>query len=211
MGNIINPNTGMDMPTFVTPKIMFQALRPGAVLPQIAHETDAGYDLSACFDAESLRNLNVNNTEMADYVEHSNVIKLGNWQRVVVPTGLRVQLPPPFYANLGAIPVKTSLPPILTCRAVWELEIVPRSGLAAKFGITILNSPGTIDHGYRGEIGVILRNSSHMDFYIKCGDRIAQAKFHVVYQPTITMVDEIDINTDRSTGGFGHTGVSNGQ
>lgn len=82
----------------------------------------------------------------------------------------------------------------------------PRSGLALKFGITVLNTPGTIDSNYRGEIGVILFNTSNEDFYIERGDRIAQLVFQNVVHPALKTVDTLD-ETDRGSGGFGSTGV----
>ena len=82
--------------------------------------------------------------------------------RALVPTGLVVLLPP-----------------------LYEAQVRPRSGLALKHGITVLNTPGTIDSGYRGEIGVILFNSSDVDFQVKKGDRVAQVVIAPVTQPVI--------------------------
>lgn len=104
-------------------------------------------------------------------------------QRVLVPTGLFIALPQGY-----------------------EAQIRPRSGLALKSGITLLNSPGTVDADYRGEIGVILANLSDKDFTIKDGDRIAQmviAKYELVEWCEVTELD----NTERGEGGFGHSGV----
>ncbi|MGN0875696.1 MAG: dUTP diphosphatase [Kiritimatiellia bacterium] len=102
--------------------------------------------------------------------------------RALVPTGLVVLLPP-----------------------LYEAQVRPRSGLALKHGITVLNTPGTIDSGYRGEIGVILYNSSDVDFQVKKGDRVAQVVIAPVTQPVIEEAQEID-ETDRGAGGFGSTG-----
>jgi dUTP pyrophosphatase len=82
----------------------------------------------------------------------------------------------------------------------------PRSGLALKHGITVLNTPGTIDSGYRGEIGVILYNSSYETFNVKKGDRIAQLVFQRFETVEFIPVEELD-NTDRGEGGFGHSGI----
>lgn len=104
-------------------------------------------------------------------------------QRVLVPTGLFIALPQGY-----------------------EAQIRPRSGLALKSGITLLNSPGTVDADYRGEIGVILANLSDKDFTIKDGDRIAQmviAKYELVEWCEVKELD----NTERGEGGFGHSGV----
>ena len=100
----------------------------------------------------------------------------------LVPTGLVVLMPP-----------------------LYEAQVRPRSGLALKHGITVLNTPGTIDSGYRGEIGVILFNSSDVDFQVKKGDRVAQVVIAPVTQPVIEEAQEID-ETDRRAGGFGSTG-----
>ena len=104
-------------------------------------------------------------------------------QRALNPTGLRVALPEGY-----------------------ELQMRPRSGLALKKGITLLNSPGTIDADYRGEIGVILINHSGEPFTVQRGDRIAQmvlARYEKIeWEP----VDSLD-DSDRGDGGFGHSGV----
>ena len=104
-------------------------------------------------------------------------------ERVIIKTGLYMSLP----------------------RGL-EAQVRPRSGLAAKKGISVLNSPGTIDADYRGEIGVILINLSKEDFVINDGDRIAQlviAKYEQIKWKKVTVLDE----TDRGDGGFGSTGV----
>ena len=89
------------------------------------------------------------------------------------------------------------------------MEIRPRSGLAAKFGVTVLNSPGTIDSDYTGEIGVILINHGKEPFRINHGDRIAQAVITTATSRgviNLNRVDEINKETDRGSGGFGSTG-----
>ena len=103
--------------------------------------------------------------------------------RVLVHTGLVMMLPP-----------------------MYEAQVRPRSGLALKHGITVLNTPGTIDAGYRGEVGVILANFGDADFEVKKGDKIAQIVVAPVLQAVIDEADEID-ETDRGAGGFGSTGV----
>ena len=87
----------------------------------------------------------------------------------------------------------------------YEIQIRPRSGLAFKHGITVLNSPGTIDSDYRGEIKVLLINHSNEEFEIKKGDRIAQAVVVPVIQAEIIEVEELS-DTARGEGGFGSTG-----
>jgi len=100
----------------------------------------------------------------------------------LIPTNLRVEIP------IG-----------------YEIQVRPRSGLAAKNGIGVLNSPGTIDSDYRGEIKVILFNFSDEDFIIKRGDRIAQMVVSKVYRANLIVTDELK-DSKRGDGGFGHTG-----
>ena len=103
--------------------------------------------------------------------------------RALVHTGLVMLLPP-----------------------MYEAQVRPRSGLALKSGITLLNTPGTIDSGYRGEVGVILVNLGDADFAVKKGDKIAQIVVAPVTQPQIVETTDVD-ETDRGAGGFGSTGV----
>jgi len=105
-------------------------------------------------------------------------------KRALVRTGLVMLLPP-----------------------MYEAQVRPRSGLALKSGVTVLNTPGTIDSGYRGEVGVILMNLGETDFTVKKGDKIAQIVIAPVTQPSIVETDTID-ETDRGSGGFGSTGRS---
>ena len=113
----------------------------------------------------------------------SEPIILKPFTRIAVPTGLSIELP------VG-----------------YEAQIRPRSGLALKSGITILNSPGTIDSDYRGEIKAILINLSDSDFIINNGDRICQMVIAKHEQAQFTLVTELS-QTDRGEGGFGHSGV----
>lgn len=101
----------------------------------------------------------------------------------LVPTGLRVQIP-----------------------SGYELQVRPRSGLALKKSVTVLNTPGTIDSDYRGEIGVILINHGDKDYVINDGDRIAQIVLCPVVQARFVPVDRLD-DSQRGSGGFGSTGV----
>ena len=89
----------------------------------------------------------------------------------------------------------------------YEVQVRPRSGLAAKNGVTVLNTPGTIDSDYRGEIKVILINLGQSDFTINSGDRIAQMIIAPVIQASFTTVDQLN-ETDRGAGGFGSTGLA---
>jgi len=103
-------------------------------------------------------------------------------ERALVPTGLSIAIP-----------------------AGYEAQIRPRSGLALKHGISLPNTPGTIDADYRGPLGVILINHGAKDFHINHGDRIAQILFAPVVQATWVSVDALDA-TERGSGGFGSTG-----
>lgn len=104
-------------------------------------------------------------------------------ERRIIPTGLYMALPPGY-----------------------EAQVRPRSGLAFKHGITVLNSPGTIDSDYRGELGVLLVNLSNEDFTIQAGERIAQMLIARHEQGEFVEVEELD-DTERGVGGYGHTGV----
>lgn len=88
----------------------------------------------------------------------------------------------------------------------YEIQVRPRSGLAVKHGVTIVNSPGTIDADYRGELRVALINLGRVPFIIQRGDRIAQLVLAPVVQAELVLVDELD-ETVRGGGGFGHTGI----
>ena len=87
-----------------------------------------------------------------------------------------------------------------------EAQIRPRSGLAVKHGIGLINSPGTIDADYRGEVKIALINHGRSDFTINRGERIAQMVIHQVCQARIALVEELDTSS-RDAGGFGHTGI----
>ena len=114
-------------------------------------------------------------------IQENIIIKSG--ERKLVKTGIAIALPENF-----------------------EAQIRPRSGLALKNGITVLNTPGTIDADYRGEIGVILINLGTDDFVIERGMRIAQMVISPIVQAELIEVDELD-ETKRGKGGFGSTGV----
>ncbi len=109
-------------------------------------------------------------------------IQIAPLERILVPTGLHIALP--------------------DC---WEAQVRPRSGLAIKQGLTCLNTPGTIDADYRGEIKVILINLSNEQQVIQDGDRIAQIVFQKIEKMEWQLVDSLEA-TQRGAGGFGHTG-----
>jgi dUTP pyrophosphatase len=89
--------------------------------------------------------------------------------------------------------------------AGWEGQVRPRSGLAAKHGVTVINSPGTIDSDFRGQVGVVLVNHGQEPFVVKNGERIAQIVFAEYAQATLVDVPELD-DTSRGAGGYGSTG-----
>lgn len=131
-------------------------------LPRYATPLSAGMDLHASAEAP---------------------VTLAPLQRALIPTGLRIELP-----------------------AGYEAQVRPRSGLAIRHGITVLNTPGTIDADYRGEICVILANLSDTPFTVYDGDRIAQlviARHECIEWQSVDALDE----TQRGRGGFGHTGL----
>ena len=102
--------------------------------------------------------------------------------RAILPTGIRVAIPPGH-----------------------EMQIRPRSGLAVKSGVTVVNAPGTVDSDYRGPLGVALVNLSDVPYVIRHGDRIAQAVIAPVLQAGYALVESLD-ETERGAGGFGSTG-----
>jgi len=114
-------------------------------------------------------------------VESESVIEPGGWN--LIPTGIVVAIPEGY-----------------------EGQVRPRSGLALKHGIGMLNAPGTIDADYRGEIGILLFNFSDKPFTIRRGDRIAQMVFAKIEKAEFQQVDQLS-DTTRGDGGFGHTGV----
>lgn len=89
--------------------------------------------------------------------------------------------------------------------AGYEAQVRPRSGLAVRHGLTVLNSPGTIDSGYRGEVGVILINTSRQEYTVRRGERIAQMVIQALPEVVLTKVETLT-DTERGTGGFGSTG-----
>lgn len=122
------------------------------------------------------------------------VLMPGKW--ALVGTGMRIV----ETAGVQTVQLSGGLPPL---PVVPELQIRPRSGLAAKHGITVLNTPSTIDADYRGEIKIMLMNHSDKEFPIKAGDRIAQGICALVFHaPDIPVRD-----VERGAGGFGSTGV----
>lgn len=137
-----------------------QKINELAIMPQYAHEGDAGMDLFSIEDKE-----------------------ISPGETVLIHTGIKIELP------------KNT-----------EAQIRPRSGLALKNSITVLNSPGTIDEGYRGEIGVILINHGKNTFKVEKYMKVAQMIIKPIIRVNIVEVDKLS-ETERAEGGFGSTGI----
>lgn len=132
-------------------------------LPRYMSDSASGLDLKAAVKEETV---------------------LGPGKRMLVPTGLFIEVPPGY-----------------------EAEIRPRSGLAIKHGLSIVNAPGTIDADYRGEVGIILINLGDEPFIIRRGERIAQLVIKEVVRAELLEEDRLS-ETGRNSGGFGHTGIN---
>lgn len=159
-------------------KVQIKLLRDKAKLPFYATEGASGMDVCACFQfADDIKCPE----GIASVIDDTLFIAPG--QRVLVPTGISLALPNQV-----------------------EAQVRPRSGLALKQGLTVLNTPGTIDSDYRGEVGIILVNLSQTIQQVKSGDRIAQLVFAEVWKPV--EVEEVVVldSTERGEGGFGSTG-----
>lgn len=164
-------------------KIINKSTHP---LPAYATAGSSGVDLQAFIEEGTMDGIkNYGNVEF----HHNNFDKNRSWitinpgGRALIPTGIYIQLPDGY-----------------------EAQVRPRSGLALKHGITVLNTPGTIDSDYTGEIRVILLNASNNPFSISDGDRIAQMCFVKTEKAEFEEVTSLD-ETERGSGGFGHTGI----
>ncbi len=147
-------------------------------LPEYAHEGDAGFDFRANIEE-------IKNDEYLFDATKSNAttIIINPGGRALIPTGLYMAIPKGY-----------------------ELQVRPRSGLALKYGITVLNTPGTIDAVYRGNIGVILKNDGVEPFMVEQGDRIAQGVLNKVEKANLIETDSLD-ETDRADSGYGKSGI----
>jgi len=165
-------------------KMKMKFVREDAVLPKYQTPGSAGFDLHAVVDESHKRFIDSYLIENDHIVKNVIVIPPGG--RAIVPTGIAAVIPEGY-----------------------ELQIRPRSGLAAKKGITITNSPGTVDCDYRNEIMVILHNLGEDHFIVKSGDRIAQGVLNKIEQANIELIqdfNEQETSEDRG-GGFGSTGI----
>lgn len=168
---------------------------PTLNLPEYTTQGAAGMDVRACFDCSrevlllepTYYKIEVR-SEVQDVltkvtVDENSTIVIPPRGRALIPTGLRLEIPSGFKVNVR-----------------------PRSGLALKQGVTVLNSPGLIDSDYRGPLGIILINHSNTPFTIQHGDRVAQIELEKVIPISFLKVAELS-DTDRAEGGFGHSGV----
>ena len=169
-------------------------LTHGAVMPTRGSEYSSGWDLVA----RGFSVLNNGIIQKPKWFEDRTQqhITINPGERILIRTGLHIKLPAPHFDND-------------TESEVYEIQIRSRSGLAAKHGIMVLNSPGTVDNDYRGDIGVILYNTSLRAYKLHCGDKIAQAVIcpvKIPKEPDVIIVDEFTEDTNRSEDGFGSTG-----
>jgi dUTP pyrophosphatase len=167
----------------VNPKVPVKLAKvySDAFTPKYATELAVGFDLLAYLPLSRMAN-RLNDAHIS-IIEDHHPVTIYPGQRMLIGTGLRMQIP-----------------------AGMSLDIRPRSGLANKHGITVLNAPGTCDADYTGEVKVLLINHGEREFTINHGDRIAQAVLTYAPQASFEVVDELD-TTERGAGGFGHTGV----
>jgi len=169
-------------------KVKIERMHEDVVIPSYKHDDDSGMDVRAFFHDEWMNKNGLGtDSELADRYHY---VTAG--ARMIIPTGIKVAIPKGY-----------------------EIQVRPRSGLAFKQGLTVLNTPGTVDAGYRGEVGIIVYNSTipdptiHLAYNIKIehGDRIAQLVLQKVPQVEWEEVESVD-ETTRGDGGFGSTGVS---
>lgn len=162
-------------------QIKTRLLYPGALLPKKSTQLASGFDLHAyeILDVDDFLEFKPN----VDHAFSRYTIYPG--ERVFVRTGIAVEIP-----------------------EGWEGQVRPRSGLALKHGITVVNTPGTIDADYSGEIGVVLLNTGDHALIITKGERIAQLVFSPVFHNVQLVEGKTRTNTERGSGGFGHTGIN---
>jgi dUTP pyrophosphatase len=185
------------------------------------HNNDSNNDVDKIENNSNNSNKNTNNSK--SYNRNSNVNKIFNnysYVKVYVEKNTNCQIPVKataasagfdLFANENIVIKAKSFQAVNTGLKIaiprgYEMQIRPRSGLALNHGITVLNTPGTIDSDYRGEIKIILYNISDKDFSIESGDRIAQGVFAAVLNIKFELVDEVH-STQRSNKGFGSSGI----
>ena len=164
-------------------EVKIEKMYPDVILPEYSHDDDSGMDIRAYFSDEWVEKNHSWRGEINkdDY----RWCEIDGQTRSIIPTEIKVAIPNGY-----------------------EIQVRPRSGLAFKQGLTVLNSPGTIDAGFRGCLGVIIFNSNHKfsdTIRINHGDRIAQIVLQQVPKISWKLVDSVD-KTERGEGGFGSTG-----
>jgi dUTP pyrophosphatase len=168
-------------------------LEHGAKMPTRNKEKDSGIDLRAKGYSKVL-NGELSETIWFDDSEIDNFVLMPG-ERVLIKTGVKIAQPNEISNNYEIL----------------DIQVRPRSGLALKHGITILNSPGTVDNGYRNDIGIILYNTDkRIPFIINNGDRVAQmiiSSVKLIHNDAFIEVDSFEDKTDRGESGFGDSGV----
>ena len=168
-------------------KLLVKKLHPDAIIPKYQTKGAAGFDVHAVIEENrDISNCDCNGDNPClclpdEYGKRE--IKIFPKSQVIIDTGLAFAVPEGY-----------------------EMQIRPRSGLAAKYGITIVNSPGTLDGDYRGPLKVILYNLGNESFFINHGDRIAQCVINKIEQVDFEEVEELE-ETERGSRGFGSTGI----
>lgn len=151
-------------------------------LPKYESKGAAGMDVRADFSRVTPQNpIKLYGSGEFDF--EKKMLRLDPMSRALIPTGIKVALPEGV-----------------------EMQVRPRSGMALKKGLTVINTPGTVDEDYRGEVGVPIVNLSSEEVWIETGERICQFVFNVVEHAEWELVDTLD-ETERGEGGFGHSGV----
>lgn len=162
----------------INPPVKTVLVYPDSVPPKRAKKSDSGMDLTAHHFISVFKG-----TKETKLGENCTSLSLYPGHRTLVDTGIK--------ATVGD---------------GYEIQIRPRSGLACKKGLTVLNTPGTVDASYRGHLGVILINTTDETLTLEKGERIAQMVVSPVVLSEVLIVEDLD-ETDRNDGGFGHTGV----
>lgn len=151
-------------------------------LPKYESKGAAGMDVRADFSRITPQNpIKLYGSGEFDF--EKRMFRIDPMSRALIPTGLKVALPEGV-----------------------EMQVRPRSGIALKKGVTVINTPGTVDGDYRGEVGIPVINLSNEEVWIETGERICQFVFNVVEHAEWELVDTLD-ETERGEGGFGHSGV----
>jgi len=180
-------------------EVKIEKMYPDVELPAYKHNDDSGMDIKAYFSDEWVKKsqyieVDTSNNEKWNNKKELETLDCDAYRSYTLPGGVRTIIP---------TGIKVAIP------NGYEIQVRPRSGMAFKQGITVLNTPGTIDAGYRGEIGIILFNTGKYDDFVTInhGDRIAQLVLQKVPKITWDEVNSVD-ETIRGEGGFGSTGKS---